>query len=594
MGEAIPTASEASFLASLTTLSPRDPPKGLTVLDEIVRMCQVDDIENFLFTEDPIQLHCLSNPNVSSTAVLSTVTSSRVEAKKNILESISYHIHGSLMFVPSFFANGLQFGFSIHNHAYHPAAVWHSPKPDISNTLESRFVKDNSRGVFLNVMDFRDVNILRFETVHTVSSTWTIRSHARVNRAAFLNSLNTRKMCMQDLLSSLLQLVSVSEYRKCPVCGRNHGGCECTPPSVKMQHPFDQAGFSNSLGCLFGSFYGVAKVTDFDYGMQKQHKILGSRLHFGTCVNMELIKVLQTWVIRKHAQRENPREYIASYSLQNSFNQNSTEHSAVDDVLDTVILGIGLNENNPMGRKESNQRAIQHHELHMSVMSEEVRHSSDEDLERATSKQIDIGNELARICYEKESIGKFSWNPHSDMMSQTCQVREFPSTRIRTKISNDDNHLKQQQHWFNMPEAKSRRATSCFKEGETKNGKGETGKSMLQYELLSDFEPLCSEDVSIFPKTQAKGSPGSIEHDLTRLVKEKIRKEQNRRSAHICNMRKKKRNEDLKKALSEGKERLEILRLREVQLRKDNLELRKILFAPRAGAVKGRPVGLTL
>lgn len=104
-------------------------------------------------------------------------------------------------------------------------------------------------------------------------------------------------------------------------------------------------------------------------------------------------------------------------------------------------------------------------------------------------------------------------------------------------------------------------------------------QSSIEGAQRSDVERLRKQAMGLSQQSRAATKSDSDLDEIQRM-KEERRKEQNRMSARKSNQKKKAFNDALKQSLKEAHFRAAALRARELQLRKENLELRKELESP--------------
>lgn len=315
-----PTTNEAEALAALI---PRDQTCTIPVDDyllRLVRFCEREDVRNFLFNNDPFHLTHLSNPKLAENAVTGMLNSTRVENGTSRL--FSHHVRSMFLMAPVFSTENLNFGFGVHEHIFNPADFWHTLNPGIFGRSLSRFVRDDSSGIMVVVIDFPEVDIIQVDYTQLVNTTGQIHALARFRRRQLQNIYESGIFNLSSLTRAMESMEAAYQVRDCPRCGARpeHNSkqqpCRCDIPRAFPKHPFDMSSFYWNMERRLGTFQGLARVNILENGRRVHGVSCGNRITITGGVDPGLIERLRKWAICSSALPEDP---LQSFLPQNEF-----------------------------------------------------------------------------------------------------------------------------------------------------------------------------------------------------------------------------------------------------------------------------------
>lgn len=540
-GECIPTHKEAVTLAS--QVPPKFPlaaEKALDILDDVVARCKVSFVHNFLFTEDPIDLQHIADPNALKNGVLGTVSATRIEPSAAISKmTFSEHIQGSYMLVPAFSVDNFSLGFAVYDHLYRHITDWDKPvhqPQQASAKVQARFVMDDDTGSFMNIFEVPQADFLRIELTHAFTPTYQIRSTLRFNRTKFRALLKAGNFHRYGILDALESLQTMYEYRACPLCSSNHGGCMCRLPIIKSRHAFDHDAFKQNVSLWFGTFTGIANRAIYAGGQHKRAASMGCRLKIGHEVDMRMISAIQEWAAhQQHARGEDPRHSLVSVGV---FDDNITDDtnamSAQDPLRDSFdngsISDYLFNENGAAPHLQERDQGFMQISNGSAVMEDSWQ----------------LANGLAEFVSSRVSADSVDmpWKRPKHDQEKDAALREF---------------LHQ-----SSEEGQPRRAPKLIESPKRTEKRQKTKTSPSQASRCTSGG-----------KSDKSGA--EEENDMIRKLKAELRKERNRASAQRSNFKRKAMNDARKQEIRNNREKAELLRGRELLLRQENMRLRQEL-----------------
>ncbi|KAI0567679.1 hypothetical protein FGB62_1g253 [Gracilaria domingensis] len=335
----LPTAEEAQAIASLALNPDFACYETILSLQGVLDFISHADIFNFLFTEDPVHIRHIAMPDLSSKSIAGNFIKTRVEPGNCSKTSLSCHASGSYLLIPAFTVNQTTYGFGIHTYFDSSSGSTCQGRPPAFRTVESRFVKNDSSGILLKVMDSDQSGLVTVEYSRMSSLTRVARSSATFYRNKFRSILRSGTLDMPRVLSCISEFYTANQYRRCPICTHAHNFCNCTPQLAKPRHPFDTNAFLKNISLRFGRFEGVGDVTCFVNGRDCRKALLGCRFVIDGQLNMSKVEEMRSMVIEKHLSRVNPLNFfVASEApVQKSNRHASEQEHPHNDILSELL-----------------------------------------------------------------------------------------------------------------------------------------------------------------------------------------------------------------------------------------------------------------
>ncbi|PXF40103.1 hypothetical protein BWQ96_10201 [Gracilariopsis chorda] len=339
----LPTAEDVQALAALALNPEVTPCEALLSLQGVLDFISDSDIFKFLFTEDPVHIPHIAMPDLSSKSIAGNFTKTRVEPGNTTVDSLSCHASGSYILVPAFTVNHTTYGFGIHMFVDTSAnRTPTSPPSPLFHTAESRFVKNESSGILLKVLDSDQSGFITVEYSCMSSYTRILRSAATFYRNKFRSVLRSGRLDMPRVLSCISEFQTANQYRRCPICTRGHRSCHCTLRATEPRHPFDTIAFLKNMSMRFGKFEGVGGVTSYVNGKDRRKALLGCRYIVDGKLNLSKVEQMRSLVIEKHLNKANPLNFFVSPDMSDQLPTSSTfaptDTRAPSDILSELLL----------------------------------------------------------------------------------------------------------------------------------------------------------------------------------------------------------------------------------------------------------------
>ncbi|CDF36125.1 unnamed protein product [Chondrus crispus] len=555
-----PTFQELLSLCSHIPRQPPPSPSTAHLLAPFVDICNEPWIHDFLFTPDAIELSHFASPILSSTAYLCSISQTAVTRAALLPDPFLTSLHDSRMFghylfVPAFHAHGATVGFGImdsafQNHDFRKLC----PSATIRDRFMTfRFVRDTKRKLLLEVFDLPEHGIV-VTFIFQYLTSMTSRSFTAVFlREPFFRAANdrTKPFSAEAVIPALLVLKNDTQYRLCPFCGQKKlPPCKCIRPRFSPAHPFDTGSFSYHMTLQQGVYTGFSKKAMFWQASQSHDITLGNRYVLEPFLDTSIVFRLSSDAIKVILMRlsNNPRMSLVSNSL--SAARDVQVVSTMPQLLDTN-LGNDALENLECLDPDASASQNRHGSL---VQSHE--HDS-----------------LSPICADEICLTKASGSDPDPFTSLFCD-RVSPSQecyrlsptlmkkRCTTQESRSDRHLQR------MNGFESTSIVSCIS---TERG----GKSNL-LAPRPKVVFVSRKESSLAPTGRKNGVKTTTVPDLAERRKRAIeRRERNRAAARRSNQRIREHREGLLAEIQALKEKAEELRVREVSLRQENLQLRR-------------------
>lgn len=517
----LPTEREASSLASIaSSLQPRQT-SCEDLLNEVLLTFKDPDVYNFLFTREQIQLAYFGNPTLSQSAIVAKVSSTRIESQATVQPSFSDHCSGSVIYTPAFSMGNFNLGFGFHHSVHTSAAEWMQPNGQMVLDCHARYVMDDSMNTFTTVLQAPEADALLIAYKRANSPTNHTRICATFRRKQFLQLLDSNLLTSNKLRGALYQIQAGFEFRRCPYCSGSHKTCCCSVRMSQSKHPFDQEKFHNTMALQLGDFDGTANMSILQEGKRIKVAKVGCHISVQPSKDSGLAGALRRLALKDYAKNIDPM------------------HSLIPVAADAKA------------RTDT---------------SRETRAVSQENVAAFSSLVDDI--------WHLPVVGS-SWTNENETVTKNGNAEEA--------YVYDDG--------YNTSDVSSQGKIGGVNESEIE-GDSDLFKKMLCSSLLTetstyaDLQSHVSSDGHQGLKLQKrierpKKTRGrrkmTGEKEQERLVKLEMRKERNRASARKSNQKKKAVNDALKQQLKMGRDRIDYLRLKELELRQENLRLRKIL-----------------
>ncbi|PXF45650.1 hypothetical protein BWQ96_04554 [Gracilariopsis chorda] len=527
-----PTHAEARSLASLATSSRSQPFSGIQYFHGLLRVLQDPAVSNFLFTPEPIELHHLAHPRLYDQAVANNMLEINVEPNANVHNSLSDQWNSKHFMFPTHTVDGNTYGFIISDDIYMPGSAWGAANLKIESRAVTRFVKNDEDGHTVFVAYYEDWDTFRLEYSKLTTSTQQIRFLVAVQGKAFRALLKNGVLSISAIVPLLAFMQMTTEYRKCPQCLRACGECYCAAPNIKPRHPFDYEAFKLGAMSRSGIFDGRTEMALFANGVKIRSGVLGSRYISNPSFDFDLVERLRRLAISDHVGKEAARH---SHIFSNAVGVASTgrDQNPFDSIgkpvqLHTPLEDLG-NEGALIQTSSANDAEV------WAPLTEEGEQGI------GASQQI-TPSILSSFLTPLEELTPSDENTQSSVVSDPMTT-DLIDTSVQLRQSNA------------------------------------LDAAIMNSEPLSTESGSLSVDQDSGTKTAKTASP---DKEQVRRLKAELRREKNRASAQRSNMKKKAVLDALKHDLATSREKADLLRSKELLLRRENLSLKKQISANRS------------
>eukprot|EP00178_Gracilaria_changii_P025475 TRINITY_DN78482_c0_g1_i1.p1 TRINITY_DN78482_c0_g1~~TRINITY_DN78482_c0_g1_i1.p1 ORF type:complete len:527 (+),score=57.52 TRINITY_DN78482_c0_g1_i1:369-1949(+) len=510
----LPTQQEANQLTALLDSNKPNLMRSLQCFSEMLQIFDNDDIHNFLFSDEPFQMSYLTNPNIKDISVFCASRETKIDPTSPYETSMSDRYGSCYFLTPVFTCNSITFGIGVENAVYYPAPAWNFPQAVCNAVGECRFVKNDEEGYMLIVACY-ETECIRIEYIKTLSATSQVRCVIGTKLPLF-RSATKGGASVDAVFPTLLILQTSYENRDCPYCASPHSKCDCSLQIAKPRHALDHASFTANMSSRLGTFYGVSHVSMYREGMGMCMGAVGTRFCAQRSAEEGLIESLRTLAISRHALIQEPQSL-----LPNIDDYIPTDMQFIDDVL-------------PKDNHDSMQQ-------------------SQADNQMATSPVLPAHGlgfeqfnllEIPSTSSQQEATSKIF-----TLSDGTPQIEDNSQTSPLVPVEQDD--------------------SSALVISRPSHDNSSNTEDVSQPQGLSNKNNSSS---GITPE----GSSSS-EKDMIRRLKAELRREKNRAAAQRSNMKKKALNDSLKHNLKAAREKIDLLRSKEMLLREENLRLRQLL-----------------
>lgn len=185
--------------------------------------------------------------------------------------------------IPAFSIGSITAGFCVEQPAH--AAKRDDAAPDSLQCI--RFIRDDRAGIFLHVSENERTSVTEVDFLTHKSSTRRTRVRMKFDMHALRTVLRTPRGILHpaDIASSLIYLNVSDEKRSCPVCkDPTATHCSCKLPLRRPHHPLDFQFEASNMGLYTGFYQGATVVRLCSAG----HCVINATLQSGSVIQGEL------------------------------------------------------------------------------------------------------------------------------------------------------------------------------------------------------------------------------------------------------------------------------------------------------------------
>ena len=583
----LPSLPQVLQLAALIPAT-RAAPSALALLQPFLDLIRPAWLSSFLFTPEPIHLHHFLSPTFASRAFVSSTCTTRIEPPSLPLPfDETHHCTSRTLYLPALSLPHLTLGFGALEILARSGPFWRSAHSDpaappvCAACLPLRFIRDARRNLLVELFDIDDAVMLYL--TRYLSPTHTHVVTALFTRSALVAALAAAHP--HPLLAALHFITSEHHTRACQVCPPLPASpCAClraaaAPPA----HPFDAPAFAPTMLPHLGLHFAASDKLLFARGRPRRHVVTGARMLVQGAVDPLFVHHVATWAATSYlaGARRDPRSGMTPIIS-----------SHVRKLGDLFTLSPSL-----LRRADRKPRAPGDAHLHVDDGLNDQRvlqYLLDDEFKR----QHDAAEEDAAAVHSLDGALDLTLNHNADRTAAPDAVPDVPpisSGYVYTVAPSAAAPAEEglEDWWAARCEARERAPERAPPLGESELDASTTvvWEGLLSPELGRSSESNAS--MSVFreeaPPVAARmesvvdaAAEAEAEEKLrARRLKARERREKNRLCAQRSNRRAKAERDGLKAELRSWREKLELLRAKEMALRQMNLELRRS-FAERA------------
>lgn len=552
------------------------------------------------------------------------------------------HMAGDIFFVPAFSVGTITVGFGVQRTSLLGRLEWgldhnlhnaHDRVAKLRDLDHFRFVRDDEQDTLLVTQEDLKSDILRLDMGRLIRTTQRRRRLVCLYLTAFRNVLKRMVSTSQmvQLSEPLVFLcVSAEDFRPCPFCNafRQVSPCSCSFTKTYPSHPLDFTVTKANMQRHQGTFQGFSIARYCVNGAPVKSARLANRLFIRRNAERDLIDRLSRWAISDKLKSSNfnltpytmPRANSLVGSMESVHDHSDvTKSASIRNEMEVPVPGT--NSMRKLPRLSSEHPSLpppqfKYHELHKTLQ------------EGYGIKNGPRYGTHPSFAHESGACGgtqrpnakTSSDDPDSNMLSSVAQNSESEDD---DEGSSDDNfdaqdHFRSQTtNAFNMNhhvlqmngiyhgdvagqnndglqssgrQERGRRGVGMF----PCDDKGLTGRISVDAEstLGQLRRQRCGPSLPYHQQgametTEADRAGGTVffnngqmkEKEMERHRRAELRRQRNREAAQRSNLRRKIKNDTLKRELSETHAKAAELRARELALREENLQLRRKLVS---------------
>lgn len=573
-------------------------------LDELFTLCRVPFVTDFLFTSDPVaDISMLTSPVQNEHASVARICVSGTESVPTANAPLFNYAADIYFFsLPAFSVGAITVGFALQKRVdsgnYIAAdSINGTPSSCGNETRPScyRFVRDDTRGIFVLVSEF-PTGVIEFDCMIHRSSRRRTRLCARFRSQSFRDALRTPGGTLNPMAvaPSLQYLTIAYEQRACPVCksdGNEECGCEL--PFQRPAHPLDFRSERFNMALHTGRYRGSSIAQLFGG--------IGSTFTFPVAMSR-----LDTNVIIKGGVDQNLISSLCRLAVQDRLlvlSPNPLASSVPLILTQQEILGCSATGVAPTDLNNTKSATT-------SAIPSMPISGCNSSLLQGESSPIEMGKEELSSLGQSMDLVKSETAPsrRGDLLDSLFSFDD-PSLSVPVESNNgvSNNTTNQAGHSDEASAANGERDLAAVDGDSSDDALSKTARSPVATNVTAaDSEPEFIAESNSSPgvhrRTRGTGqdpeSGQEQEHDSgenrnavgatfagARVNKERSRMDEraaraeerrrrNRLAAAKSNVKRKIRNETLKRDLSEARQRVSELREKEKELRAENVRLR--------------------
>ena len=576
------------------------------ILEEVFALCRIPWIYDFIFRADPsADISMLLAPIQKRHALSAKIFVNATETSSRYAHTFDFNKEIMFYSIPAFSIGSITAGFCVEQ----PSNRLKDKQSSKDSLQCIRFVRDDKKGVFLHVSENENTGITEVDCLTHRSSTRRNRVRMKFDYRLLRSAMRTQRGILHppDISPSLIYLNVSDEKRSCPVChDPTAGECGCELPLKRPNHPLDFQYEAHNMGLYTGFYQGATVVRLCSAG----HCVINATLQSGSVIqgelNSELVNKLHKLAVVDRISRikQNPCSII----MPSSINVSALMSMDSDQAMATLekhgqMETQDLNQILPKTIDQNDQH--QQDDLSHHIDTENITDNIDApnlfctDIDIPSRNLVDTHELMDTNDMLKEMNTPDDNNQHDD------DDEENNDTNICSPESLEQNHDIILPPEFditkNQTDGCPSSASLCSKREESELIKDFSDERMENDDInkLSSTTEKTESQTSgpkrkrskMVAKTEKTPQSNNIDSKqtqpaLTEAEKVEIRKKRNREAAARSNLKRKLRNESVRRELAKLTQRTIRLRVREMMLREENTRLRTNLRVKRAAAIQ--------
>lgn len=254
------------------------------ILQEVFTLCRIPWIYDFIFRADPAaDISMLLAPVQKRHALSARIFVHATETSSRYAHTFDFNKELMFYSIPAFSIGSITAGFCVEQPAH--AAKRDDAAPDSLQCI--RFIRDDRAGVFLHISENERTSVTEVDCLTHKSSTRRTRVRMKFDMHSLRTVLRTPRGILYpaDIASSLIYLNVSDEKRSCPVCkDPTATHCSCTLPLRRPHHPLDFQFEASNMGLYTGFYQGATVVRLCSAG----HCVINATLQSGSVIQGEL------------------------------------------------------------------------------------------------------------------------------------------------------------------------------------------------------------------------------------------------------------------------------------------------------------------
>lgn len=286
------------------------------ILDDVFTLCRIPFVYDFIFTADPVaDISILTAPVQNEHAIAARITVSGTETTASYAHVFDFSCDTFFCSVPAFSVGAVTVGFATQERASDASHA--ALNASVEHVSCARYVRDDERGVILMLSENPATGITEVDCMSHRSTRKRTRVCARFHTNSLHSNLKSTKGVLHpDDLAEALSYLNVSyERRACPMCMMaGSGECGCVLPFRRPAHPLDFRNERGNMRLHTGLYQGGCTVRLFNDALPCVITSLSTRSVIRGSLDRRVVSRLTKYAVqdRMSKLKVNPFSPVAS------------------------------------------------------------------------------------------------------------------------------------------------------------------------------------------------------------------------------------------------------------------------------------------